>query len=259
MSDRALLKGKTVLITGAASGLGAACAEAASREGARVLLSDLNEEGLERVAKELPGEASCAACDVTDVEAARALVDRCVSQFGRIDGLANAAGIFDTRPFLEIEPEHFDRIFGVHVRAAFFLTQAAARQMVRQESGSIVNFSSTAGRYPRPMAAHYAAAKAAVLLLTRSAAVALAPSNVRVNAVCPGLIETPMINRIRHERSGLLGVSADAIQERWEELVPMHRLGEASEVADVVTFLLSDHASYVTGEGIGITGGTDAS
>lgn len=259
MTNRALLEGKSVLITGAASGLGAACAAVASAEGAQIVLSDLDEEGIERVAKDLPGEASCVVCDVTDVEAARALVDRCVSQFGRIDGLANAAGIFDTRPLLEIEPEHFDRIFNVHVRGAFFLTQAAARHMVRQQNGSIVNFSSSAGRYPRPMAAHYAAAKAAVLLLTRSAAVALAPSNVRVNAVCPGLIETPMIDRIRHERSGLLGVSTDAIQERWKELVPMHRLGEASEVADVVAFLLSDRATYITGEGIGITGGTDAS
>ena len=145
------------------------------------------------------------------------------------------------------------------MRALFFLMQAAARRMITQTGGSIVNFSSTAGRAPRPIASHYAATKAAVLSFTRSAAVALASQNVRVNCVCPGLVETPMVDGIRRARSEMLATTPGAIQEQWVQTVPMGQLGTPDEVAEVVAFLISDRASYVTGEAVGITGGTDGS
>lgn len=256
-----LLEDKALVITGAASGLAASCATVAAAEGARLVLADRDGEGLAHTAAGIAPSAHCAttACDVTDLDAARGLVDECVRRYGRIDGLVNAAGVMDTRAILEIGTDNYDRIFDVNVRALFFLMQAAAHEMVAQRSGSVVNFSSTAGRYPRPIAAHYAASKAAVLSFTRSAAVALAPDNVRVNCVCPGLIETPMIQGIRHARATMLGTTPEAITERWTSLIPMGRLGTAEEVAQVVCFLLSDHASYVTGEAVGITGGTDTS
>jgi NAD(P)-dependent dehydrogenase (short-subunit alcohol dehydrogenase family) len=125
--------------------------------------------------------------------------------------------------------------------------------------GSIVNFSSTAGRVGRPMASVYALTKAALLNLTRSSALALAPYGVRVNAVTPGIVETPMVQAIRATRAELLGTTAAAIREGWEESIPLGRLGDPSEVAEVAAFLLSDASSYVTGEQIGATGGTDGS
>jgi NAD(P)-dependent dehydrogenase (short-subunit alcohol dehydrogenase family) len=199
------------------------------------------------------------ACDLADVANGARVVERCRAEHGTVDGLVNAAGIFQTRPLLEITPEDFDRMLSVNLRAVFFLGQAAARAMAEQGHGSIVNFSSTAGRVGRPHAAHYAASKAAVIALTRSAAVALAPAGVRVNALCPGLIETPMIERIRHERSEVFGSTPEQVQRGWESLIPLGRLGTAEEVADAAAFLLSDAAAYITGESLGVTGGTDAS
>jgi len=254
-----LLDDKAIVITGAGSGLAAATAHLAAREGARLVLADVDRDGLDSVVGELGHAAVAVPCDVTDLAAAARLVDTCVDQYGRVDGLVNAAGIMDTRQVLDIEPHHFDRLFDVNVRALFFLMQQAARRMVEQQSGSVVNFSSTAGRYPRPIASHYAATKAAVLSLTRSAAMALAPDGVRVNCVCPGLIETPMIDGIRRARSAMLNTTSDAIDDHWKGLIPMGRLGTAAEVAEAVAFLLSDRASYITGEALGVTGGTDAS
>jgi D-sorbitol dehydrogenase (acceptor) len=256
------LDGKTVIVTGAASGLGLACANAALAAGARVCVSDLDAARLQDVwSTDDRSEVVCLqAADITRSETADALISETIGRFGGLHGLVNAAGIFDTRQFLEIEPEHFDRIFDVHVRAAFFLMQAVARSMsARGARGSIVNFSSSAGRAPRPLAAHYGAAKAAVISFTRSASVALAADGIRVNCVCPGLIETPMMAEIRKQRSELLGLGEDEINARWQQLVPMGRLGTPEEVAAVVVFLLSDASSFVTGEAIGINGGTDAS
>jgi NAD(P)-dependent dehydrogenase (short-subunit alcohol dehydrogenase family) len=185
--------------------------------------------------------------------------ERCLQAFGRVDGLVNAAGVMQTAALLDITPDGYDRIFDVNMRGAFFVMQAAAAAMVRGGGGSIVNFSSTAGRGLRPLASHYAAGKAGIINVTRSAAVALAPEGVRVNAVVPGLIETPMIAAIREQRHQVAGTPPDEVQRRWIQTIPMGRIGEPREVAEVVVFLLSDAASYVTGEAIGVNGGTDGS
>ena len=257
MTVSTTLEGKAVLVTGAASGMGRACAVRARELGASLLLTDRDADALERVAGELGAVAD--ACDLTDVANAPRLVARCVEAHGAIDGLVNAAGIFTTRPLLEVTPEDFDRMFSVNVRALFFLQQAAGAAMRAAGRGSIVNFSSTAARVGRPHAAHYAASKAAVIAATKSAAVALAPDGVRVNAICPGLIETPMVESIRHQRTEVFGTTPAKVQEHWEGLIPMRRLGRPEEVAALAAFLLSDAAGYLTGESIGVTGGTDGS
>lgn len=251
------LADRAILITGAASGIGRACAELTARQGARLLLVDRTAEALEPVADAVGAAADV--CDLSDIANAGRLVERCAAEHGAIDGLVNAAGVFQTRPLLEITADDFDRLLAVNVRALFFLHQAAARAMVEQGRGSIVNLASTAARVGRPHAAHYAMAKAAVVALTRSAAAALGPAGVRVNALCPGLIETPMIDRIRSERAHVFDTTPDAVQSRWESMIPMGRLGTADEVAAIAAFLLSDAAGYVTGESIGIHGGTDGS
>lgn len=244
-------------MTGAASGMGAACARLAGERGAKLLLVDLDAGVLEKVAGDL--DAAHEVTDLADAAQARRIVERCMEVHGGIDGLVSAAGVMHTQAVLDITPEDFDRVFSVNVRAAFFVMQAAARMMSTRGGGSIVNFSSTAGRVGRPLASHYAATKAAVMSFTRSAAVALAPQGVRVNAVVPGLIDTPMVARIREERSELLDTTPEAVQEHWRAVVPLGRLGRPEEVAELVVYLLSDAAGYVTGEAIGISGGTDGS
>jgi NAD(P)-dependent dehydrogenase (short-subunit alcohol dehydrogenase family) len=195
--------------------------------------------------------------DLAELDGAIAAVGRCADELGGLDGLVNAAGIFQTREVLEITVEDFDRMFSINLRALFFLQQAAARRMVAAGGGSIVNFASTAARIPRPLSSHYAASKAAVVSVTRSAAAALAADGVRVNAICPGVIATPMIEAILDDRADRFGTTAQSIAGEWTEAHPMGRLGEPREVAEVVAFLLSDAAGYVTGESVGVNGGSD--
>jgi NAD(P)-dependent dehydrogenase (short-subunit alcohol dehydrogenase family) len=194
---------------------------------------------------------------VSNEELLPSLVERWARDHGSIDGLVNAAGIFQTATMLDLTPTDFDRLFAINLRALVFMQQAVARHMAHARGGSIVNFASTAARIPRPISSHYAASKAAVVSFTRSAAVALGPSGIRVNAVCPGIIDTPMIDTVLRERSEVFDTTPDELKQSWVSAHPMRRFGRPSEVAEVVTFLLSDAASYVSGESIGIHGGSE--
>jgi NAD(P)-dependent dehydrogenase (short-subunit alcohol dehydrogenase family) len=246
------LQDKVVVVTGAGSGMGRAVAEHALSCGARLLAVDVDEAGLG--ALPVTEDLDRLVADLAQTTGT-GVVARCVERFGSIDGLVNAAGIFQTRAIFDVTVEDFDRVFAVNVRGLFFLQQAAAAAMTR--GGSIVNFASTAARVPRPMSSHYAASKAAVVSLTRSAATAFADRGIRVNAICPGVIATPMIDAILAEQSALAGITAAELEARWNGLNPMGRLGRPEEVAELVTFLLSDRASYITGESIGVNGGAD--
>lgn len=249
------LAGKRIIVTGAASGMGAACVELALRRGATVAAMDRDAAGLERLAGD--DRVHSLVQDLTDVEGAVACLERGIEELGGVDGLVNAAGIFQTEEFLRVSVDDFDRMFAINLRALFFLTQAAARHMAERKGGSIVNFASTAARIPRPISSHYAASKAAVVSVSRSAAAALAARAVRVNAVCPGVIATPMIDSILDDRARRFETSETEIEAEWRQQHPMGRLGEPREVAEVVAFLLSDAASYVTGESVGVNGGSD--
>lgn len=235
--------------------MGAACAEAASYAGARVVAVDRDEGRLSALASRI--EVRHEVLDLAEVNELPGLVERCMDVFGRLDGLVNAAGVFQSRALLEITPSDFDTVFAVNLRGLFFLQQAAAKAMITGGGGSIVNFASTAARVARPISSHYAASKAAVVSFTRSAAAALGPMGVRVNAICPGVIQTPMIDAVLEQWGRLQDMSADDVASSWRQANPLGRLGTPEEVAALVLFLLADESSYVTGESIGINGGTD--
>ncbi len=238
--------GRVCIVTGGAQGIGAACARRFAREGARVVIADIQDAAGQALAQELP-LASYAHCDVGDKAQVDALVASVLQQHGRIDILVNNAGIFRACDFLEVSEEDFDAVLRINVKGAFLMGQAAARAMSAQSGGAIVNMSSVNGVMAIPNIASYNVSKGAVNQLTRVMALALADRNIRVNAVAPGTIATELAARAV--------LTSEEAKNKILSRTPMKRLGEPSEVADVVAWLASDAASYVTGEIVTIDGG----
>jgi glucose 1-dehydrogenase len=245
------LRDRTFIVTGAAKGIGAACSTRLSAEGARVALWDVDLVAAQALADRLRAggaEVQAMPCNVAskaDVEAALAAT---VLTFGRIDGLVNNAGIFRAGDFLEVSEEDWDAVLGVNLKGAFLVGQAVARQMVADGGGgSIVNMSSVNGSMAIASIASYNASKGGINQLTRAMALALADHRIRVNAAAPGTIATELA------REAVL--TSDEARLRILGRTPMKRLGEPEEVADVVAFLLSDAARYMTGEIVHIDGG----
>jgi NAD(P)-dependent dehydrogenase (short-subunit alcohol dehydrogenase family) len=252
------LEGKVALVTGGASGIGAAVATRLAAEGARVVIADLNGGAAAAHAATLPASsASSVECDVSQPEAVARAFAEAVERFGRVDLVHNNAGATGpAKPLVEIEPEEFDGVVAVNVRGVFLVLREAFAQFERQAGGgAIVNTASTAGLRGYRMRAPYAATKHAVVGLTKVAALEGAEHGVRVNAICPGPIETPFIASVAEAWGG-----GDIEKGRAEmsTSVPLARLGQPEEVAALVCWLLSDEAPYVTGTVIPIDGGRTA-
>jgi NAD(P)-dependent dehydrogenase (short-subunit alcohol dehydrogenase family) len=241
--------GRVVIVTGGAQGIGEACVRRFAREGARLVIADPDANRSQALVGELAGEldATWIGCDVGDKVQVDALVARVVQEHGRIDVLVNNAGILRTADFLNVTEADFDAVLRVNIKGAFLMGQAVARAMAGRGSGAIVNMSSINGTVAIPNIASYNISKGGINQLTRVMALALADKGIRVNAVAPGTIATEMAAK------AVLG--SDEARTRVMSRTPMKRLGEPSEVADVVAWLASDAASYVTGEIVVVDGG----
>ena len=245
------LEDKVALVTGAAQGIGLACAQAFAREGAHVLLADVNENAGRREVLRLRSEgmrAGFAACDVSRKDQVDAAVAAAVGEFGQLDILVANAGIVHGAEFLDLEEADFDRVLAVNLKGVFLVGQAAARQMVKQgQGGAIVNMSSVNAVMAIPNQVPYVVSKGGINQLTKVMALALAPHRIRVNAIGPGTILTELA------KNAVLG-NREA-ERKILSRTPLGRMGDPEEVANVAVFLASDEASYVTGQTIYPDGG----
>ena len=249
--------GKVALVTGGASGLGAESARRLAREGAAVVLTDLAAEAGQAVADEVlaaGGRAMFLAQDVVDEARWDEVVAATLERFGRIDVLVNSAGIAESgAPLLEATYEHWRRVLAINLDGTFLGMKAVAPAMTAAGAGSIINLSSILGKVGLPGATAYCASKGGVLMLTKSAALELAPLGVRVNSVHPGFIETPMVvNAFRNSENE--NEMRDMIISRHA----MARLGVPREIADAIVFLASDESSFMTGSELVVDGGYTA-
>jgi NAD(P)-dependent dehydrogenase (short-subunit alcohol dehydrogenase family) len=263
--------GKIAIVTGAGQGIGRAVARRLTQEGAHVIVAEYNAANAAEAANELSSigpEAVSYPIDIGDVEQVNKMISDVVGRFGKIDILINNAGLIDTLEMFDITPELWDRLQRVNQRGLFFCLQGVAKQMVTQvpeevkaakradrSYGKIVNFSSISGRRGRAYQSHYSASKFAVISITQSAALYLAPYNINVNAVCPGIVPTPMWDGIDKAQVARFGLEKGQWFERMTENVPLKRPASGDDVAAVVSFLCSGDADYITGQAINVDGG----
>ncbi len=249
---------KVVLITGAANGIGKACAERFAKEGAFVACLDVTDQSNEAAAQEcrdMGTEAIALHCDVTNKDEIQQVVDTVMKKWGRIDVLVGSAGIYTGAPLTEVALKTWQRTIDINLTGVFLTCQAVVPIMMAQKSGSIINISSMAGKTSWPASAEYSASKSGVIGLTRSVAMELAPFGATANAVCPGNTLTDMVRSV----AGKVGAMDGKTGEEWLQMrandCPMKRLAEPWEMAGVVAFLASDDSRYLTGQAIEVDGG----
>ena len=247
MKDEVMADGKIALVTGGAQGIGLASAEALKEDGHRLVLVDINATGVAEAAEKLGGDTVALTCDMGDADAVAALFDKIEREHGVVSVLVNNAGVAMPGDFLNYSLEDFRRVIDINLVGAFVATQRAAKSMIDNSiEGAIVNMSSINAQVAIPAIPAYCASKGGLMQVTKAAALALAPHNIRVNAIGPGSIDTAM----------MAGVNAnpDAFATAMSR-TPLGRAGTAREIGDVVAFLASKKASYITGETIYVDGG----
>lgn len=244
------LQGKVAIVTGAASGFGAEIARVYAREGAKVAVVDLNEQGAQQVAADIGDAAIAVRCDVSNRADVDNVIAQTVAAFGPVDIVVNNAGYtHKNQPLLNVDEKTFDRVFDVNVKAIYHMVMAITPMMRERKSGCIINVGSTAGIRPRPGLSWYNASKGAANLLSKSLAVELAPDNIRVNVICPVMGETGMLG-------DFMGVP-DTPENRAKFIatIPLGRLSQPSDIANVALFLAEDSSNFLTGLEMPVDGG----
>lgn len=246
------LTGKVAIVTGARRGMGRTHALALSRAGAKVVVSDISQEECEQVVEEIKkagSQAIAVKCDVSNGQDIGAMVKKTVETFGKLDILVNNAGICPFKPFLEMTEDEFKKVIDVNLKGYFLCAQAAAKEMVKQKKGSIVNIASIAmGQVGVGFQGltHYCASKGGIVAMAEAMSLELAPLGIRVNTIAPGAIDTPMAASVRQDTKVLEATLAG---------IPLGRMGNPEEISNAVLFLASDESSYMTGSVMVVDGG----
>lgn len=245
-----ILKDKVAIVTGAASGFGAEIARMYAREGARVVIADLNDEGARAVASDIGSVALAMRCDVSKRADIHAIIEATLANFGSIDIVVNNAGYtHKNQPLLDVDEDSFDRCFDVNVKSIYHMVMEVVPLMRKQKYGNIINVASTAGIRPRPGLSWYNSSKGAAILLSESLAIELAPDNIRVNAICPVMGETGMLG-------DFMGVpDTPENRARFVATIPLGRLSVPRDIANVALFLASEEANFLTGLELPVDGG----
>ena len=250
-------QGKVAIVTGAGQGIGRAIAHRLARDGFAIAIADINGGSLDEVKKEIEasgGQVLPITADLTKLDEIQKVI-RLAAEWGKLTVLVNNAGRVIITPFLEITEQEWDAIMALNLKTVFFATQFAARYM--ESGGRIVNLSSISGRSGRPDQAHYAAAKCAVISLTQSAALSFASQGITVNAICPGVVDTPMTSGIHQIRAGALGITPEESLARMIAKIPLGYPAQTHDIAKVVSFLCSPDAAYITGQSLNVCGGME--
>ena len=252
---------KTAIVTGAGQGIGRAIALRLARDGFAVALADINPIALAAVRGEIEtagGKAIGIQADLGQVAEIQRMVKQTVDELGQLQVLVNNAGRQITKPFLQVAEADWDALLSLDLKTVFFAIQAAAQHMIDSGiKGRIINISSISGRGGRPDQAPYAAAKAGVISLTRSAALAFAPHGITVNAVCPGVVDTPLTRQIHEDRAQSLGITREESLARMIARIPLGRIESPDDIAGAVSFLCSPDAAYITGQALNVCGGME--
>jgi meso-butanediol dehydrogenase/(S,S)-butanediol dehydrogenase/diacetyl reductase len=243
------LSGRSALVTGGASGIGRGIVEALARAGADVVIADLDGDHAVAVADDVGGRG--AQVDVTDERS----VARLVAEVGAVDILVNNAGVSKSIPFVELDEREWNRVFDVNVKGAFLACRAVVPQMIERRAGKIINVSSMVGKEAIPLFVHYSASKFAVIGLTQGLAKELAEHDINVNAVCPGVVRTPLWEPLLDQLSQNKGITREEAFGEFIAGIPLARPQTPEDIGEVVVFLASDKARNMTGQGINVTGG----
>jgi acetoin reductase-like protein len=253
------LEGKVAIVTGSGSGMGKAIAQAYAREGAKVVVADLNLDAAQAVGDEIAGsngEAVAVQTDVRDQTQAQAVVDAAVQRFGGLDILVNNAGVGRIIPFLETTNEDWDFMFDVNCKGLLWCSQAAARQMIAQgRGGKIINLASQAGRRGEALVLAYCASKACVISMTQSMALALAPHKINVNGIAPGIVDTPFWVEVDKQFAKLLGWEVGEPKRKFVGSIPLGRIEQPEDVTGAAIFLASGDSDYMTQQTLNVDGG----
>lgn len=253
-----MLKGNVAIVTGSAAGIGKCVAGQMANYGAKIIVADVNLDGANQTAEAIKaagGQAIAVKVDVTKQAECEAVVAKAVDTFGTVDVLAHCAGINIACKLMDMTDELWDKINDINLKGTLYMNKAAAKVMAEHNQGKIVNIASVSGKLPEAMNGAYCVSKAGVQMLTQVFAMELADNNINVNAVCPGPVNTVLMQEVFEQRGPLAGMTPDEFRTEFLNTIPLKRMAEPEEVADLMSFLASDKASYITGQCYTLAGG----